>query len=75
MFIWNNIDFLKGAIMLLKKHTSRTFALSLALTAGMGEVILPQSLPEASAAEESVDNIYPSDTATEGSEKWGEHCS
>ena len=57
--------------MLLKKHTSRTFALSLALTAGMGEVILPQSLPEASAAEESVDNIYPSDTATEGSEKWG----
>ena len=54
-----------------KKNVTNAFAISLALTTGIGITVLPQSLPEASAAEESVDNIYPSDTETEDSWKWG----
>ena len=57
--------------MLLKKNITNAFALSLALTTGIGITVIPQSLPEASAAEESVDDIYPSDTETEDSWKWG----
>lgn len=59
---------------MLKKNVTNACALSLALTAGMGGgiVTMSSSAPEAFAAEESVDNIYPSDEETEDSWKWGE---
>lgn len=55
---------------MIRKNVTNTFAISLALTTGIGITVLPQSLPEASAAEESTENIYPSDKETEDSWKW-----
>ena len=73
--------------MSLKKKASSVFALSLALAAGIGGSGIasasemtaedyPWDHDYPTAEERDVDNIYPSDTDTKGSWKWGEwlHC-